>query len=109
MSLRTDLPRALRSAWLILTFIALAAIVAPLVVPYEVLYGLFPECEARARGDACPFCGMTTAFISLSRGDIAAARESNAGSLAVYGAILVNFAAAAAYSIMTLLRRRGET
>jgi hypothetical protein len=49
---------------------------------------------------------MTTAFVEISRGDLDAARHANAGAIPLYAALLVNFAAASAYSFKKVLRRQ---
>src|SRR3990170_4120038 len=72
--------------WLIVSVALAAAIVAPFVAPAEVLYGVFPECEAKRRGSACSLCGMTTAFVQISNGDLAGAQSSNSGSIALWSA-----------------------
>jgi hypothetical protein len=82
------------------------AVVAPFLVPAEVLYGVFSECEAKRQGTACALCGMTTAFVQISDGDLAGAQSSNSGSIALWSASLVNFGAAIAYSFRVLQRRR---
>lgn len=107
MSLRSDLPAAITGTWMVLAVAAGAAVIAPLILPGEVLYGLAPECEAKARGSECAFCGMTTGFILIARGDLSGAAQSNAGAPALYATFAVNFIAAVAYSIaMPLVRRR---
>jgi hypothetical protein len=106
MSLRTDLKPALTTVWLILSLCLAMAAAVPFVVPPEVLYGAFPECSARARGSSCPLCGMTTAWVAISRGDLASARQANAGSVPLWTGSVMNFIAAVAYSIKVARRRR---
>jgi hypothetical protein len=105
VSLRSDLPNAVIGAWLVVSVIAFAAAAAPLLLPAEALYGLFPECEAKARGGGCAMCGMTTGFLLIASGDLEGARAANAGAPFLYFTFLANFLAAVAYSTLRLLRR----
>ena len=102
--LRQDLPQAVRMVWLILGGLSGVLILAPLLFPASFLFRAFPICAAKAAGSACSFCGMTTAFVSIGRGDFGSASEANAGALPLYAALLVNFAAAAAYTIVRVKR-----
>jgi hypothetical protein len=106
VSLRSDLKPALTGTWLILSAALATAAIAPFLIPAEVLYGVFPECEAKRRGASCALCGMTTAYVFIARGDLAAAYDSNGGSIALWSASVLNFIAATAYSLMALVRRR---
>jgi hypothetical protein len=106
MSLRADASIAIRATWLIVAVIGMIAVVAPLVVSADSLHGLFPVCEARARGGSCALCGMTTGFIFVSQGEIEEARRANAGAPVLYAVLVLNFLVALPYSITMLLRRR---
>jgi hypothetical protein len=110
VNLRSDLKPALTGAWLVisaaLAIVVVIPFVIPFVIPAELLYALIPECEAKRRGSSCVLCGMTTAFILISRGDLSGAQASNSGSVALWCAFALNFATALAYSFMALLRRR---
>jgi hypothetical protein len=97
--LRSDLPRALRVVWLILALVGGLAVVAPFLVPASLLFNIFPICSAKAAGSSCILCGMTTAFVSIGEGDIAAAQSANAAALPLYCLMIMNFAVAAAYTI----------
>ena len=106
MTLRSGLRPALTAVWLIVSVALAAAIVVPFIAPAEVLYGVFPECEAKRRGAACSLCGMTTAFVLIARGDLDGAQSSNSGSVALWSVSAVNFVGAAAYSTTALRKRR---
>jgi hypothetical protein len=101
--LRRDVPQALRIVWLILGAISGALVIAPFVLPSQLLFGVFPICAAKAAGSSCFFCGMTTAFVEIGRGDWAGAYHANAGALPLFGALLVNFAGSCTYTIMRVL------
>jgi hypothetical protein len=98
--LRRDLPRALSLVWLVLSAATGFAALAPLVLPSAFLLGLFPVCPSKAAGFECVLCGMTTAFVRIGSGDVAGALRAHGGSLAVYCAFVLNFCAAAAYTMM---------
>lgn len=106
MSLKADLPRALVYAWLVLSAAAGAAMAAAWLIPADVLSELIPECPSRARGGQCPFCGMTTGFLLLARGELLRAREANPGAPLLFSLCGANFVAALSYVLMRLLRRR---
>ena len=106
MTLQAALRPALTTVWLIVSAVLAVAVMAPFLAPAEVLYGVFSECEAKRRGSACALCGMTTAFVQISNGDLAGAQSSNSGSIALWSASSVNFGAAIAYSLRVLRRRR---
>ena len=105
MSLRQDLRPAFTGVWLVISAVLMAAAVAPLLFPAEVLFGIFNECEARARGRECLLCGMTTAYVAIAAGDLSAARASNPGAIPLYIGSIVNFCAAATYMVMRTRRR----
>jgi hypothetical protein len=100
----TDLQRALRYVWLILACISGLALIAPLTFSSDFLFGLFPVCQAKAAGGECFFCGMTTAFVRIGQGDLTGAQSANRGALPLYFGLAVNFTAAAAYTMMRVIR-----
>jgi hypothetical protein len=102
--LRRDVPRAFLVVWLVLGAVTGLVAVAPLVLPSSFLLGLFPTCPARAAGGECVLCGMTTAFVLIGSGEFAGALRAHGGSVAVYGAFVLNFCAAAAYTMMRAKR-----
>jgi hypothetical protein len=102
--LRRDLPRALVLVWLVLGAVTGLTALAPLVLPSSFLLGLFPSCPSKAAGFECTLCGMTTAFVLIGTGDYAGALRAHGGSVAVYGAFVLNFCAAAAYTMMRAKR-----
>lgn len=97
---------ALVAVWLIISAALAVAVIAPFVTPEEILYGVFPECEAKRRGGSCALCGMTTAFVLIARGDLDGAQSANGGSVALWSLSALNFAGAVAYSIVALRKRR---
>ena len=101
---RHDLLTATRIVWIILGAISGIAVLAPFLLGPETLFSLFPVCQAKTAGRSCILCGMTTAFVSIGRGDLQGARFANGGSITVYIVLLVNFLAVLAYTIMRVKR-----
>ena len=103
-ALRHDLPRALRIVWLIVAAVGGLAAIAPFLFSDSFLFGVFPVCAAKTAGSECILCGMTTAFVRIGAGDVAGAQAANGGALTVYFGLVLNFAAAAAYTMMRVIR-----
>jgi hypothetical protein len=106
VSLRADLKPALTITWLIVSGVMAIAAAAPFVLPAELLYGVFPECPSRLRGNSCALCGMTTAWVHIASGDVASAQRANAASVPLWTITVLNFVVAVAYSMVMLRRRR---
>ena len=102
--LRRDLPRAFLLVWLAVGAVTGLAVLAPLVLPSSFLLGVFPVCPSKAAGFECILCGMTTAFVRIGSGDLAGALQAHGGSVAVYCGFVLNFCAAAAYTMMRAKR-----
>ena len=99
---------AVKSAWLIVSAVVLAALAMPFVFPEAYILrtsGAFqlPHEET----ERCLLCGMTRAFLAISRGDLSAAIEANRWSIELYALLWVNelFAAVA----LALKMRNGFT
>ena len=102
--LRYDLPQALRIVWLVIGTISGIVVVAPFFLSPSFLFNLFPICAAKAAGSSCLLCGMTTAFVSIGQHDWQGASSANPGSIALFGALLLNFLAVATYTMMRVIR-----
>lgn len=93
-----DLRLAFLVVWLILGGAILLILLAPLVLPAGTLATMLPPCEWQVRyGRPCPFCGMTTAFILISRGQLDAACRSNPFSIPLYALFVLNEIAVVAW------------
>jgi hypothetical protein len=95
-----DLRTALVIAWLIVSAVLFTAAAAPFLVPANLLYAIFPACEAARRGAPCVLCGRTTAFIEIAKGDTAAAVIANRFSITLWLLIIVNFTFATTYLLL---------
>jgi hypothetical protein len=94
---------ALRRAWAVVSLALALALLAPAALPASVVFRAAPVCQSKLRyGKSCPLCGMTHAFVAISRGRFAEAARENRASLPLYAGMAANqlfFAAA-------LVRRR---
>lgn len=77
--------------WFIVSAGVFITLVLPFVVPQHQLAQFIPECTWQVEFQKpCAFCGMTTAFYAVSRGDFTAAYRLNPLSLYIYAACVLN-------------------
>ena len=99
--------RALIAAWLVASVVLLFALIAPYLVPEQTLFAASEVFAVPHRhGETCALCGMTRAFAAIARGDFAAALIYNRGAVALYGALLANPLAVAAFLLRRMYKRR---
>jgi hypothetical protein len=80
-----QLPIALAVVWLVISGVLAAAALAPSLVSHDLLAHLFPPCPAKlGGGPGCALCGMTTAFLHLSRGEWTQAAAVNRAAVPLY-------------------------
>jgi hypothetical protein len=100
-----DLKTALKYVWLVVSLVTGCAVVAPFVASSASLYSLFPVCEARAKyRTECPLCGMTTAFVAISRGHWHESQAANTGAIPVFLIWSTNAVAASLYWLTVACR-----
>jgi hypothetical protein len=91
MGQKRELALALLGAYGVITLLLGTLALLPVVVPHERILPLVPECTTRERGEPpCPLCGMTTAYLDISRGDWAAAARNNRGAVPLYLFSIIN-------------------
>ena len=90
MSHKTELRCAVFTVWLILSAAILLIMLTPFVASPSGIARLVPECERKKVGQKCAFCGMTSAFFSISKGDFRTAIAANAFSPWLYGGFVLN-------------------
>jgi hypothetical protein len=90
-----QLRTALLGVWFVITAVTSAPLVVTLYAP-SLAAGL-PQCEAKRVGSKCPLCGMTTAFLLISQGDVGVAQSHHRGSVPLYAGIALNAAGAALF------------
>jgi len=98
--------RAFVASWLIVTAVTAAMLAAPLLLSARTLTALTPRCYWKARYNReCVLCGMTTAFVHISAGELDEASRSNRASVPLYGGMLVNVCGAALFLLRSRRRR----
>gem|GEM_PF-1299785 len=93
---RNDLILVAMFVWFILSAGIFVVLVLPFIVPQHQLAQFIPECQWQSQFQKpCAFCGMSTAFYAISRGDFTNAHHLNPLSLYFYSAFLLNTLSAA--------------
>ena len=88
---RSELMLAVLLVWFILSVGIFIILMLPVVVPQHQLAQLIPEGSWQAEfHKPCAFCGMSTAFYAISRGDFVQAHRLNPLSLYIYFTFLLN-------------------
>ena len=89
---------AITSAWLIVSAILLSVFMAPYFLSEStLLYASEAFALPHHNQEPCFMCGMTRAFIAISRGNLAEAVTFNRWSVALYGILLANELSAAIF------------
>jgi hypothetical protein len=87
-------------SWLVVSTLVFAVLLAPFLLPPQAIFDLAPACENRIRyGRECPFCGMTTSFVFISRGRLNAAARQNKAAIPLYSALVWNECVAIWYTL----------
>jgi len=77
--------------WLVISTGIFIVFVLPFIVPHHQLAQFVPECISQVKFQKpCAFCGMTTAFYAISRGDFTEAYRLNPLSLYTYSLFAIN-------------------
>ena len=77
--------------WLIMSTGIFIMLMLPFIVPQHQLAQFIPECISQVKFQKpCAFCGMTTAFYAISRGDFTEAYRLNPLSLYIYSLFALN-------------------
>ena len=81
---------ALRIVWGLITLLMLTALALPWVASDAAILARTPRCAAQVRDHApCALCGMTRAFLALSRGQVRQAQHLNPYSSGLYAGFVV--------------------
>ena len=77
--------------WRVVSVGTFIVLILSFVVPQHQLVLFIPECEWQTRFQKpCIFCGMTSAFYAISRGDFTQAYRLNPLSLYIYSVFALN-------------------
>lgn len=102
----SQITKALQYVWLILSLAALLVVVAPFLLSADTLLSAAGGLSSpHPAGQACLLCGMTRAFLAISRGDFHQARQWNRGALPLYGLMAVLPTATAIFLILQRFQR----
>jgi hypothetical protein len=86
-----ELRAAASSVWLVLSLAVGLLLISSRALSEDWIFQHAPVCEAKARfGRECALCGMTHAFLDISRGKWREAERQNRASLPLYGIFLAN-------------------
>jgi hypothetical protein len=89
---------AITSAWLIISAMLLTMFAAPHLMSESTLLSASGAFQlSHHEQEPCLLCGMTRAFIAISRGNLAEAVSFNGLSVALYGVLLANELSAAIF------------
>ncbi|MEO8209711.1 MAG: DUF2752 domain-containing protein [bacterium] len=87
---KKDLKLSLEIAWIIYSLIILSVLILSAFFP-EVLIKISPVCISKMYyGEECFMCGMTRAFVEISKGDFSKAYSFNNFSLILFSLFVLN-------------------
>ena len=89
----TEVKSAFIASWIIASGIIFCLFLIPGIFYQQVLISISNFLQAPHQ-EPCPLCGMTEAFIAISKGKLALAMELNPWSTKLYAVILINEALA---------------
>lgn len=82
---------AFKMCWMVLSLVAIAAVILPGCLSAGEVARITPRCERKTKlGTECFFCGMTTGFIRIAHGRWEDAGRSNRGALPLYAGFAGN-------------------
>ena len=85
-----DLNKAIKTVWQIFSVVTLLVILASIFMPESLLYENIPVCEYKTIGKECFLCGMTMAFVEISKLNFNLALQLNSVSLLFYSTFMAN-------------------
>lgn len=100
-----DIKTSFLLSWLTMSAVILVVLVSPFLLSDKTIYSIAPKCEWKIKyHKECVLCGMTTAFIEISKGQLSAANRSNRFSLYLYLVFSVN----ELFASLFLVKRRKQ-
>ncbi|MGE5400494.1 MAG: DUF2752 domain-containing protein [Ignavibacteriales bacterium] len=83
--------RSFLVVWIIISSVIFLVLMSPFLLEDEAIYRIAPRCESRVKYNReCVMCGMTTAFIQISRGNLKKASENNRAGIYLYSLFAAN-------------------
>lgn len=102
-----EIKLALSIVWLVLSLVILMILITPFILPDDTILALSPKCEWKTKyNKSCPLCGMTTAFILISRGKLSEAFTANKFSLYLYYIFILNEVTITVFLTKTFLTKK---
>jgi hypothetical protein len=87
-------------SWLIISAVIFVVLLLPHVMGGEQILALTPECQSVLKyGKPCFFCGVTRAFIAITKGDYQGAMGFNPFSIYLYLVFSINAVVALFFSL----------
>jgi Protein of unknown function (DUF2752) len=87
----SDFKKAFTIAWIIVTLVTVATLLAPAMLSQSQISRITPQCERKAKtGLPCFLCGMTTGFINIAHGHWREAERANRASVPLYAGLACN-------------------
>ena len=88
---RGQIATALRQVWAVVSLALGLVLIASAALPASVVFRAAPVCQSKLRyGKTCSLCGMTHAFVSISRGRLGEAARENPASVFLYAGMAGN-------------------
>ena len=86
-----ELKFSLFLVWSILSMIIFFILIAPLFLSQDSILKLAPDCVSRTKyNKGCLLCGMSRAFIAISKGNLGVAYSANKAALPTYLTFALN-------------------
>jgi uncharacterized protein with ACT and thioredoxin-like domain len=83
--------KAFLLVWLIISIIMLFSLITPFVLSENTVYKITPKCQWKEKYNReCIMCGLTSAFIHISKGEIAEASRHNRGGIYLFSIFIAN-------------------
>ena len=86
-----ELKLSLFLVWSILSIIILFILIGPLLLPQDSILELAPGCVSRIKyNKECSLCGMSRAFIAISKGNLEIVYSANKAAVPIYLSFVFN-------------------
>lgn len=101
-----DFKKAILIVWIVVSIVLLGIVTLPFILPDYVILNMAPRCEWVVKyNKLCPLCGMTRAFLEISRLDIKEALFYNRSSIYLYSFLSANSILFLLWPLIRLVRQ----
>lgn len=108
MNAAHDIRRALLAVWVILSVAILTGGLLLWLLPPQTVFAVSQALQTPHPDTPCMLCGMTGAFVAISRGDLATAARLNPDALWLFSTLAGNSLIFLGYALRTGYRRFGS-